>query len=149
MRQIAARHPDADDVCQDAWLSWLTGVRRSGSLLAPPDRALACHIVRMRAIDRRRTQSRRPAVPLDTRHVDPAVNPPQELVDARDSCERILSRLAPRDRLLLRLRFEYDCACHEIAGIVGGTADSVRRRIRTCLQRLRRTSIVRSLRGSA
>jgi RNA polymerase sigma-B factor len=59
--------------------------------------------------------------------------------ELRDELRRELAKLMPRDRLVLRLRFEQELTLSAIARLTGaGSPQAVDRWIRDVLQRLRR-----------
>jgi RNA polymerase sigma factor (sigma-70 family) len=71
---------------------------------------------------------------------DAAAGPDAELIASEQSCRLAarLSELEPRDRLLLKLRFEDDLSAREIASLVGyPTPFHVYRRLNTLLVSLR------------
>jgi RNA polymerase sigma-B factor len=61
------------------------------------------------------------------------------LQEARTALARGLARLSPRERLLIRLRFEQDLTLEEIARLLGlDNAQGADRRIREAVDKLRR-----------
>ena len=76
-----------------------------------------------------------------THIVDASPNPESQIIEQqqRDKLSKALARLAPRDRLLIRLRFEEDLTLAEVGKLLDiGNAQRTDRQIKEILERLRK-----------
>lgn len=140
---VTASEPDADDVCQDAFVAAMEGIDRCRQ----PERfgAWLLQIVRNRARDHLRERARK-VVPIDGVTLEATGAAPDALAEAADARTRLLAalRALPEDRREVLLLHDLEGWTHrEIAGRMGlppGTVRShlhhARRKIRSLLPEL-------------
>jgi RNA polymerase sigma-70 factor (ECF subfamily) len=115
---------EADDVCQDAWLSALRNLERCD----PPEkfRVWFTAIVRNRALDVRRRRIVRAAEPLDDEVLPSASAGPQREAERADLRQRLIAAMATlteTQREILRLH-DIEGWKHAEIGALLGLADS-------------------------
>ncbi len=130
----------AEETVQEAFLDVWRG-RNTYRVDAGPFKAWAMTLVRRRAIDRVRSEARRP--PLAGSHVDPAdehSRSAQDDVVARDEAETLLTLIGklPRDQgEVIALAFYGQLSHSEIAAQIGLPLGTVKGRMRLGLEKLR------------
>lgn len=127
---------DAEDLLQETFLILVT---KWESIHAPE--AWLAGTLRNRCIIYWRRQRTRLVDLMDDAmlevlaHAEP---PPQEHTEIRCDLGEALSRLPPRSRSMLRLRYAYGCTSREAGERMGYEASSVRKMTQRCLTRLTR-----------
>ena len=136
-RRLTGDENAAWDAIQEAWIGISQGIRRLADAAAFP--AWAYQIVSNKCRDALRRQQRRRAATENyaewmERHQQPAAGADQQ----HNSLQEALEQLSGPDRALLSLRYEEQFDTAEIAGILNIPEGTVKSRLYSARQRLRR-----------
>lgn len=136
---VAGRNGDPEDIAQDALLKAIARLDRFDPNRGSMDAWLWRIVVNTARDATRRERLRRLLAERLGRHDSSVVDPEEVAIDSLSAAELLaaISRLGPRDRQLLALRFVADLDTRSVGEIVGLSAESARRAIGRALERLR------------
>jgi RNA polymerase sigma factor (sigma-70 family) len=140
VRHKGLSYEDADEVWNDAFLAAINRARTLTPLGAGL-RAFTLHVAHMRAVDRIRVSTRRPAtVPIDEQFPQPARSLEASDVELRTPLDDCLDQLPPDQRAVLEMTSR-GLTASEIAEIIGKGEEAVakarqrsRVRVAQCLE---------------
>ena len=122
------------EVFVEAYLS----LRRYRSKGVPFGHWLACIATRVGYRFWRQQARRKKEVPLDQADIPGASQPPEDPSGAAATLHNLISRLPPKDRLVLTLMYFEECGTEEIAQRAGWTRPMVKMRAMRARNRLRK-----------
>lgn len=135
---------EADDVCQDAWLSYFRSDR--SRLNRGAIRTDLLRQTRWRLKDELRARSRRESPYLEIQAITETAAGPQEATQKREIWEVVRGELHALDYEIIHRRFRLNYSIREVAAHLDLSEDCVETRLRRLLKKLLHNSRVQSLR---